>query len=147
MCDHCSCRQHRAIAELSTEHEQILEVAWALSEQHRETGVADGPLRDRLARMLGVHVEAEETALYPLLVDTGDLDPTRRDGLEGEHTDLATALIGGTFDRNAYYELAAHIEEEEMELFPLAMFGFDDDDWAVLEATPRFLAPDTVLVR
>lgn len=147
MCDHCSCRQHRAIAELSTEHEQILDVAWALSEQHRETGVGDGPLRDRLARMLGVHVEAEETALYPLLVDTGDLDPARRDGLEGEHSDLAVALMGGTFDRRAYYELAAHIEEEEMELFPLAMFGFDEDDWSVLEATPRFLAPDTVLVR
>jgi hypothetical protein len=82
MCDHCSCRQHRAIAELSTEHEQILEVAWALSEHHGETGVADGPLRDRLARMLAVHVEAEEVARYPLLVDTGDLDPERRAGLE-----------------------------------------------------------------
>ena len=147
MCDHCSCRQHRAIAELSTEHEQILEVAWALSEQHRVDGTAEGPLRDRLARMLGVHVEAEETALYPLLVDTGDLDPASSDELEDEHTALATALISGTFDRRTYYELAAHIEHEEMELFPLAMFGFDDDDWAVLEATPRFLEPDTALVR
>ena len=84
MCDHCSCRQFRAIAELSTEHEQILEVA--------------------------------------------------------------SALIEGRFDRTMYFELAAHIEEEELELFPLAMFGFDDDDWAVLDATPRFLAPDTELV-
>jgi len=147
MCDHCSCRQHRAIAELSTEHEQILEVAWALSEQQRETGRGDGPLRDRLARMLSIHVEAEETALYPLLVDTGDLAPAARDDLEDEHRDLAQALTAGTFDRRAYYELATHIEEEELELFPLAMFGFDDDDWAVLEASPRFLEPDAVLVR
>ena len=147
MCDHCSCRQHRAIAELSTEHERILEVAWALSEQHSETGVADGPLRDRLARMLAVHVEAEEAALYPLLVETGDLDPSRRDGLEAEHATLAVALMAGTFDRRAYYELAAHIEEEEMELFPLTMFAFDDEDWATLDATPRFLTPDTELVR
>lgn len=147
MCDHCSCRQNRAIAEMSTEHEQILEVAWALSERHGETGASDGPLRDQLARMLAVHVEAEETALYPLLVETGDLDAARRAGLEDEHSDLAVALMGGTFDRRAYYALAAHIEEEELELFPLTMFAFDDDDWATLEATPRFLAPDTELVR
>lgn len=147
MCDHCSCRQFRAIAELSTEHEQILEVAWALSEQHRATGVADGPLRDRLAAMLAVHVEAEEVALYPLLVETGGLQADHREQLEREHTDLASALIGATFDRVAYFELASHIEEEELELFPLAMFGFDDEDWEVLDATPRFLAPDVELVR
>lgn len=147
MCDHCGCRQFRAIAELSTEHEQILEVAWALSERHRETGVADGPLQEKLGRMLAVHVEAEEVALYPLLVETGGLDPVDSDTLEQEHTDLGAALIAGKFDRRTYFELAAHIEEEELELFPLAMFGFDDDDWAVLDATPRFLAPDTELVR
>jgi hemerythrin-like domain-containing protein len=147
MCDHCSCRQFRAIAELSTEHEQILEVAWALSERHRETGVADGPLREQLGQMLAVHVEAEEVALYPLLVETGGLEPEHSDELEQEHTDLASALIEGRFDRRMYFELASHIEEEELELFPLAMFGFDEDDWAVLDATPRFLAPDTQLVR
>jgi hemerythrin-like domain-containing protein len=147
MCDHCSCRQFRAIAELSTEHEQILEVAWALSERHRETGVADGPLQAQLGRMLAVHVEAEEVALYPLLVETGGLDPSDSDMLEQEHTDLGAALIAGKFDRKTYFALAAHIEEEELELFPLAMFGFDDDDWARLDATPRFLAPDTELVR
>ena len=147
MCDHCSCRQFRAIAELSTEHEQILEVAWALSEQHGATGVADGPLRDQLGRMLAVHVDAEEVALCPLLLETGGLDPAHCDQLEQEHTDIGAALIAGRFDRRMYFELAAHIEEEELELFPLAMFGFDDDDWARLDATPRFLAPDTQLVR
>ena len=55
MCDHCSCRQFPAIAELSEEHEAILGVA------------------------------------------------------------------------------------RELELFPAAMFGFEDDDWAVLDATDRFV--------
>ena len=96
--------------------------------------------------MLAVHVEAEEVALYPLLVETGGLDPADSDTLEQEHTDLAAALISGSFDRKTYFELAAHIEEEELELFPLAMFGFDEEDWAVLDATPRFLAPDAPLV-
>ena len=30
---------------------------------------------------------------------------------------------------SAYFALASHIEVEEMELFPAAMFGFDDDEW------------------
>jgi hemerythrin-like domain-containing protein len=121
------------------EHERILEVAWALSERQRATGVADGPLRDQLAAMLEVHVDAEEAALYPLLVETGDLDSSARDRLEAEHAELHAALREGRFDHRAFYELAAHIEEEELELFPMAMFGFDDDDWAVLASTPRFI--------
>ena len=43
MCDHCGCREFRPIAELSMEHEQILEAAWELSEQHRATGRAEPP--------------------------------------------------------------------------------------------------------
>ena len=145
MCDHCGCRQYPPIAELSVEHEQILEVAWALSEHQRTAGVTDGPLRDRLVTMLGIHVEAEEVALYPLLSDCGDLDPSDRRRLEEEHAQIGATLYDGTFDRRAFYELAAHIEEEELELFPLAMFGFDDDDWAVLAATPRFLDTASVV--
>jgi hypothetical protein len=143
MCDHCGCRRYPPIAEMSEEHERILEVAWALSEHQRATGVADGPLRDQLVAMLEVHVEAEEAALYPLLVETGDLDPSDRGRLEDEHAELQAVLHEGRFDHRAFYELAAHIEEKELELFPMAMFGFDDADWAVLAATPRFL--DTVV--
>lgn len=145
MCDHCGCREYQPIAELSMEHEQILEVAWALSEQHRTTGNGHGALRDRLAAMLSVHVDAEETALYPLLVDCGDLPADQRATLEDEHAQLGVALRDGAFDRVTYFELAAHIEEEELELFPLAMFGFDDDDWEVLAATARFLDPADAL--
>lgn len=139
MCDHCSCRDNPPIAELSAEHEEILAVAWALSERHRTTGTADGPLRDQLMAMLDVHVHAEEAALYPLLAGCGDLDGTTWERLEDEHAELGAALRDGTFDRRAFFELATHIEEEELELFPMAMFAFDDHDWAVLAATPRFL--------
>lgn len=140
MCDHCGCREHPPIAELSAEHEQILEVAWALTEQQRRTGTGDGPLCHQLIAMLEVHVHAEEVALYPLLADCGDLDATTWQRLEDEHAELGAALDAGTFDRRAFFELASHIEEEELELFPMAMFGFDEQDWAALAATPRFLA-------
>ncbi|MDZ7678858.1 MAG: hypothetical protein U5K29_09920 [Acidimicrobiales bacterium] len=71
---------------------------------------------------------------------TGRFGIGDRARLEEEHAALGAALQHGTFDRRTFYELAAHIEEEEMELFPMTMFGFDDDEWTVLAATPRFLA-------
>ena len=133
MCDHCGCREFPPIAELSAEHEEILRVAWEVAEHGQ---AAD---RDALLGMLEVHVAAEETALYPLLVAGGDLDAEHCGVLEEEHAGLKSALLAGTFDRRTYYELAAHIEEEEMELFPAAMFGFDDEAWALLGATARFV--------
>ena len=69
----------------------------------------------------------------------GDLTVERSGALEAEPETLRAAIIGGTFDRRGFYELAAHIEEEELELFPAAMFGFDDDAWSDLEATEGFL--------
>lgn len=33
MCDHCGCRYFRAIAELTADHEQILELAWQVAER------------------------------------------------------------------------------------------------------------------
>ena len=139
MCDHCHCRDIRPIAELSAEHEEILRVAWSLSEHVRLAGATDPDLRDELLDMLQVHVATEEQALYPLLVASGGLDPSQSTVLESEHDALRAALLAGTFDRRTYYELAAHIEEEEMELFPAAMFGFDDEAWDRLAATPRFV--------
>lgn len=133
MCDHCGCREFPPIAELSAEHEEILRVAWEVAEHG---GVAES---DALLGMLAVHVAAEETALYPLLVAGGDLDAEHSAELEAEHAGLKAALLAGTFDRRTYYALAAHIEEEEMELFPAAMFGFDDDAWARLASTDRFV--------
>ena len=142
MCDHCHCRDIAPIAELTAEHEEILRVAWELAEHVRRTGATSPGLRDELLRMLAIHVEAEEAALYPLLVTTGGLDPDRSAALEREHDDLEAALVHGTFDRRTYYELAAHIEEEEMDLFPQAMFGFDDEAWELLAATPRFVTAE-----
>lgn len=133
MCDHCGCRAYLPIAELSAEHEEILRVAWEVGEH------GDPSARDALLDMLDIHVAAEESALYPLLVATGDLTPERSRRLEGEHASLTAALRAGTFDRRTYYELAAHIEEEELELFPAAMFGFEDEEWERLGATARFL--------
>lgn len=65
------------------------------------------------------------------------VDDATSDALEEEHRELDELLATGSFDRRAYFELAAHVEQEEMELFPDAMFGFDDDAWEALDDAHR----------
>lgn len=130
MCDHCGCRAFSPIAELTAEHEVILGLAWELA----EAPVHEGAVRDRLLAVLDPHVVKEERGLYPRLTDAGRLDAAHGNELEDEHRDLRATLLDGSFDRRAYYALAAHVEEEELELFSSAMLAFDEDVWAELDA-------------
>lgn len=132
MCDHCGCRVFPAIAELTAEHETILSLAWPLAEAFRRGEVTDPAVRDKLLAILDAHVVKEETGLYPLLLEVGDLSVKTSRTLEDEHRTLRAAMTDGVFDRRECYALAAHIEQEELELFPAAMFAFDDDEWNVL---------------
>jgi hemerythrin-like domain-containing protein len=129
MCDHCGCRAFPPIAELTAEHDDILSRAWDLAEAARTGAQPSSVDLGRLLSLLDVHVVKEETGLYPLLVAGSGLSDEQRAELEDEHRTLRLALVDGAFDRRAYYALAAHIEAEEMELFPAAMFGFDDEEW------------------
>ncbi len=128
MCDHCACRTYPAIADLSAEHEDILALAWEVAEGRDRSG----GMAVRLLQLLDHHIHKEERGLYPWLVQSGDLDEEQLDRLEEEHRTVRVRLVAGAFDRRDFYALAAHIEEEEMELFPSAMFGFDDDAWDAL---------------
>lgn len=135
MCDHCGCLDIPAIAELDAEHEEILERAWAVVQAHRTETAARAV--EALLEVLDPHVAKEEAALYPLLVDTGDIDRETRAAFEAEHVEIRRVLLAGEFDRGAYYALAAHAEAEANEMFPLALFGFDDQDWEGMQAVHR----------
>jgi hypothetical protein len=138
MCDHCGCRTFAEIAELSRDHDRILELAWRFAEDR------DAGARAELLPLLAAHVAKEEVGLYPLLVATGGLDAELLASLEDEHTTIDQQLNGDGWNRRAFYELAAHIEQEEMELFPSAMFGFDDIEWDALAAAFRRVTSATV---
>jgi hemerythrin-like domain-containing protein len=135
VCDHCGCRSFGAVAELTAEHEAILARAWRLA----EAGDLDlrARLTDELLTVLDPHVEKEERGLYPLLLRDGDLEGDVAGDLEAEHRELRTSLLRGRFGRREYYALAAHVEQEEMELFPAAMFAFDDEAWDELDDVHR----------
>jgi hemerythrin-like domain-containing protein len=140
MCDHCGCRAFPPIAELTAEHEKILQRAWAVVEAERAGRTPPASEVDALVRLLDVHVRKEETGLYPELIARGDLSADQLAELEEEHRELHRALTAANFDRRAYYALAAHIEVEEMELFPAAMFGFDDEEWDAMDGAHRAAA-------
>ncbi|MBX7159851.1 MAG: hypothetical protein K1X95_06120 [Acidimicrobiia bacterium] len=129
MCDHCGCRSFAPIAELTAEHEEILAAAWELAESGRSGHAIPTGTQERLLVLLEVHAAKEETGLYPELVGLGGLTAQDCAGLEAEHRALRAAIASGAFDRRGYYELAAHIEVEELELFSAARFSFDEHDW------------------
>jgi hypothetical protein len=133
MCDHCGCRAFPSIAELTAEHETILALAWELTESASENSPA-GPA---LLALLTVHAAKEERGLYPMLRATGRLADEDSDTLEVEHRDTAEVVATGSLDRARYYALAAHVEQEEMELFPAAMLAFDDDAWSEVDKAHR----------
>ncbi len=144
MCDHCGCRSFPAIAELTADHEEILRLAWVLAEAAHNGTTPDTSTRRELVELLDLHVAKEETGLYPVLLGSGGIYAEQVAGLEEEHRELARRLAGPVFDRRNYYALAAHIEQEEMELFPAAMFGFDDEEWEATSDAHRAVAGSTV---
>lgn len=133
MCDHCGCRAFGPIAELTADHEHILERAWAMVEGEWADEASHEAARAELNRFLDLHAVKEEIGLYPLLISTGDLDQERCDGLEAEHRYIHGLLDRAAFDRRAYFALAAHIEEEEMELFSASRFAFGDEEWEAMD--------------
>lgn len=129
MCDHCGCRSFAPIADLTADHERILELAWRVAEGSSPNETAARTDHDDLVALLAVHAVKEELGLYPLLVDSGDLEPDRCQALEAEHREVHDVLEQARFGRREYFALAAHIEEEEMELFSTARFAFEDEQW------------------
>lgn len=129
MCDHCGCRAFPPIAELTADHERILQLGWTLAEAARNRQHPDETVERDLLDLLDRHVAKEEAGLYPALIATGAVSRDEVSDLEAEHRDLRSSLTDGVFDRRDFYALAAHIEDEEMELFPAAMLGFEEDEW------------------
>ena len=137
MCDHCGCRDFPPIAELSADHETILELAWTLAEEPRAGRIPDPGVKTQLLELLDRHVAKEETGLYPVLLGVGGVSADEVTRLEAEHTDLHQQLSGEIFTRLDFYALAAHIETEETELFPFAMLRFDEKEWDVTSDVHR----------
>jgi len=107
-----------------------MQAAFTVAEAQRAGQPQNSGLRRDLLHLLEQHVTKEETGLYPAIIATAGMSADAVGRLEAEHRDLHRALLEDGFDRRDYYALASHIEDEEMEMFPIAMLRFDDAEWA-----------------
>lgn len=156
MCDFCGCRRERAIAELSEEHEQLLELGYVIRRlldegKHARARRAVG---DELAPLLRSHAEKEEQGLFTQLRSRWEADP-RLDDLVGEHREL-DALLGASLGSDPGWEdavrkliglLSEHMLSEETDLFPYALYELTAVEWHAIDevhdshALPRATQP------
>lgn len=146
MCDYCGCRFIPPIAELSEEHDRLMDLAYELrrladaGERERVVEVLDG----EFAALLRHHTAKEEQGVFAQLRTTGEAD-ARLDTLVGEHRDIEAQLDrvrrGGDGEgswQEAVGELASdlagHVLDEEVDLFPYAMYELDDAQWDTVSA-------------
>lgn len=129
MCDHCGCRDLPPIGELMDEHDRIMDLAWRVVEDPGGMNDAGGSIKAEFRALLEMHATKEERALYPLLIESGDMDGADRVDFEREHGELLQLVDADEFDADASNLLANHIEAEENDLFPNTMYAFEDADW------------------
>jgi hemerythrin-like domain-containing protein len=143
MCNYCGCRSIEPIAELTAEHEQIVNMSGEIRRavargEHR---AAVGVLQD-LRQVLRMHDAVEELAVYPAMARHPEY--TDKVGtLFDEHDDLDAVVDGAlavaetsgpeSADWPAVLHsleaLKEHIDHEEHGLFPAAAVSLDPEDW------------------
>ena len=142
MCDYCGCQDVPAIAALTSEHDQIREVAREASAaaragDHRGAVVAAG----RLLAALEPHTRIEEQGLFPAMAhEFGE----HVGALTDQHRQLESALralaaesapLSGWQDRLtvALAELFEHILREQDGLFPASLSVLTARQWDTLD--------------
>ena len=143
MCNYCGCRAIEPVAQLSTEHERILNLSGEIRRAvARGADVVAAELLRTLHEVLEVHDAVEELALYPAmarLLEFSDMVGTLFD----EHDEFdrvvhaALTATDGTGPSTADWAavlaalemLAQHIDHEEHGVFPAAAVSLDPADW------------------
>lgn len=139
MCDYCGCREHEAIAQLSIEHETLLEMLTEL-QRHADNrdSAAARPLLQRLHDVLSPHALREEHGVFAELAHAG-VATTYITMFEADHQQIH-ALLSRT--EAAGWEAVAlelvqtlreHIVREESDLFPAAHQLLVPSQWDAID--------------
>lgn len=141
MCDHCGCRDEPAVDDLSREHETLLDLAYLLrrlaSEGDHEAAV--DLVGRELAPLLHRHTRKEELGLFTQLRASWAAD-SQVSELVGQHRSVEAQLeviragADGWQDTAAALvaDLDAHVLEEEVDLFPYAVYLLDEVQWGAV---------------
>lgn len=151
MCNYCGCRAIEPIAELTAEHEQILNLSGEIrgAVARGDHAVAAARLQ-ALRGLLEVHDAVEELALYPAMArlhEFGDKIGTLFDEHDEFDRVVDTALTAAdragpasadwTEVLPALEMLGEHIDHEEHGVFPAAAVSLDPADWEHAAAVRR----------
>ena len=143
MCEYCGCQALDAIAELTAEHDLVVNLSGEARRALERADLALAADRARaIAAVLGPHTAVEEDALFPALAaEFGD----HVEGLLAEHrlieAALAEAADGTPVDAGwparlaeAIEALRRHIAKEQDGVFPAALSVLDGDQWDAVDA-------------
>lgn len=152
MCEYCGCQALDAIAELTAEHDLVVELSRQVRAALRVGDLDAAAERSRaVAAVLEPHTAVEEGALFPALAaDFGD----HVAALEAEHrlveSVLAESAEGTPSDPSwperldrALYLLREHILKEQDGVFPAALAHLDPTQWEALEAVRAVVGSGT----
>ncbi|MEU9186664.1 hemerythrin domain-containing protein [Streptomyces sp. NPDC048484] len=143
MCEYCGCQSLPQIAELTREHDLVVNLIGDIRTAHRN---ADVPRMARIARhvsaVLVPHTAVEEQGLFPPLAEEF---PDNIAALRGEHRHveavLGEAAAGVPADPawprrllDALDLLRNHILKEQDGVFPAALAGLSTEDWEAMDA-------------
>ena len=152
MCAHCGCESLDSIAQLTAEHDRVVELSVAvLSALQAGDLHTASTLARSIATVLEPHTAVEEHALFPamavdypdyvagLLDDHEVIDAVLHESVDGTPTDPAwPARLEGALSL-----LRAHIRKEENGLFPAALTTLTTAAWESLDRARDALGADS----
>lgn len=156
MCGHCGCQEVDAIGELRDEHAALVDDAHhlrqALSAGDRPAALAHlAVLVGHLAR----HVAREERGIFTALREQGEF-AEEVETLEGEHLAFDGAIAATDPEAPDFEarvlglldELDAHMEREDLGIFPVSVVTLGATGWALVDRAhadlPTFLTERTI---
>ena len=142
MCEYCGCQALDAIADLTAEHDLVIELGRQVRAALRGGDLGHAAERVRaITAVLGPHTEVEEAGLFPAMA--GEF-PDHVEALRGEHRIvedvLAEAAHGTPTDpawparvEQVLHLLREHILKEQDGVFPAALAVLGPDQWDAVD--------------
>ena len=142
MCEYCGCQALTAIAELTREHDQIVNLIGDVRAALRADDTARmAEVAQQITAILGPHTTVEEHGLFPALADEF---PDHIAALHDEHRQIEQALAEGV-DLDTLEMLREHILKEQDGVFPAALATLSTEQWQAVEDIRAQLAHLTLM--
>lgn len=142
MCEYCGCHSIGAIAELTREHEAVVNLISDVRTASADDLAAMARTARQIAAILAPHTQVEEEGLFPALASEF---PEHIAALRAQHDQIRAVLDEATERtptdpawphrlRDALTLLREHILAEQDGVFPAALTRLSPTDWDAVDA-------------